>query len=362
MPAEILHNLVENRGNEAKLRRKLAANRPSNWLLGVLLNSFAKASEGGQLTDLEDSLVTSFQDHHFSESTMRALGEGYRNQMPHRLRAELFPGKFASLGPDTVYSFADLEADAGTIVLNVASMPNFVNVDVDTVHAGVIRPRDALSVRPDVLREAGASHVRVVAPNVQPPNPTYSIKATWFRCIDQTDEWSASDEPYWLFGIQAPGLPKGVSSNSHVYEDENVQAPNAYPFPADEGCIWGENCLKQDLPDGEIASIVQLIEHDAGDVGEIKAGWDAAVAGVSGVLAAAGVTAWVSAVIAALGGIVSWIIGMQDDDPIAHETFTFTRQVINNQLGKTAPGYFDITRLFTDGDAEYRLRIRITRY
>jgi hypothetical protein len=359
-PDEILKSFIANRGKEARLRRKLTANRQQNWLLALTLHSFAKATENAALTDLEQSLVEPFRHRGFSDMNIRALGNGYR-ELPESVRHELFPEKFGALTPTTSYSFADLKSDAPTLTSRFLSAPNVSDVDVHALHTGVTRPRDAMNLSTAVLHQFGSSHIRVVSPNTRPPNPTFTIKATWFRCLQETDEWSSEDEVYWLFGMQAPGLPKGVSSNSHIYE--HVNAGQAFQFEAEEGCIWGESCLKQDLPGGEVASIVQLIEHDAGNVDEIVTGWNSAVAGVSGILAAAGVTAWVAAVVAALGGIIGWIIGMQDDDPIAHETFTFTRQVIDNQLGKKpVMGHFDITRLFTDGDAEYRLRMRISRF
>jgi hypothetical protein len=140
-----------------------------------------------------------------------------------------------------------------------------------------------------------------------------------------------------------------------------VDAGDVRAFDPDRGRIWGQDGLKQDIPAGEVAALIQLVEHDDGDVSDIQDGWNAAVVGVSGVLIASAVAAWVAAVWAAIGGIVSWIIGMMDDDPIADETFSWTRQAIDDQLDKK-PGYFDITRIFTDHDAEYRLRIRLTRY
>ena len=49
-----------------------------------------------------------------------------------------------------------------------------------------------------------------------------------------------------------------------------------------------------------------------------------------------------------------------DDDHVADETFVFSRQVVKDQLFGAGQSV-DLTRIFSDQDAEYRLRLRVTR-
>jgi len=56
-PDDILDGIVKQKGKDAKFRRKLAANKGRNWLLGITLNSFAQLDEGAPLTDLDNALV-----------------------------------------------------------------------------------------------------------------------------------------------------------------------------------------------------------------------------------------------------------------------------------------------------------------
>ena len=120
-------------------------------------------------------------------------------------------------------------------------------------------------------------------------------------------------------------------------------------FNSGDGCIWGQNCAAQALPDGEIGSLVQLWEHDEDDTTKIKATVAAACAAAGTVRAASGVAAWVSVVIAGVGVAVSWLIGLLDDEHIADQTFVFTRQVVENNAAKVG-NTFDVTWRFTDGD------------
>jgi len=252
---------------------------------------------------------------------LRSQGRIYQ-KIPEQVRQEIFPGKFAALTPQKKFTFQDLKQDAPEIVKAVLSMKNVTNLDIKAIHDGSATLKDFPLVPKNILQEHGSAMLVAIAPNVTPPNPRYTIKATSFRCNDrQTDSiFGPSNEPYWIFGSLGGGT--AVTTRSHIFDD--VDSGESRTFSSTEGCIWGQNCAAQDLPDGEIGSLIQLWEHDEGNVDKIKAGVAAAFAAAAGILAATGVAAWVGAVVAGVGVVVQWLLGFLDDDHIADQTFVFS--------------------------------------
>jgi hypothetical protein len=247
--------------------------------------------------------------------------------------------------------------DAPDIVKSVLEMPNVTRVDVAAMHAGTAFASDFPMVSKDVLKAHGAAMLVAIAPNTMAPNPTYTIKATQFRCNDETGtDFLGSDEPFWIFGSLGAGT--AVTTRSQVFGD--VDSGESRTFGSNEGCIWGQNCLPQDFPEGEIGTLIQLWEHDFGDPKKIQAGVAAAFAAAAGILAATGVAAWIAAVVAGVGAVVQWLLGFLDDDHIADQTFVFTRQVVVDQLTKAGQS-FNVVRRFTDGDGDYTLTIQVRR-
>jgi hypothetical protein len=355
-PEAILDGLLKGTGKEAKLQRKLTTNRARNWLLALTLNTFSKVSAGTSLTDLETVIADAFRRNGFTDDELRAQGTLY-DKIPAAFRGKIFPGKFAKLDRNTAITLADLGKEAPNIIKGVMHMANATDVDIKAVHEG----RERLTAFPAGSRELLATHgaalTRIVRANVTPPNPKYTIKAISFHCNDETGwDWSGSDEPYWIFGSLGSGT--AVTTRSKVFGD--VDTGDSRTFDANEGCIWGQNCLPQDFPDGEIGSLVSLWEHDYGDPTKIQAGVAAAFAAAAGILAATGVAAWIAAVVAGVGAIIQWLLGFLDDDHIADQTFVFTRQTVVDQLTKVGQS-FDLTRRFTDGDGDYTLRIHVAR-
>ena len=105
--------------------------------------------------------------------------------------------------------------------------------------------------------------------------------------------------------------------------------------------------------------MVSAWEHDSGDTTQVRAGVASAFAAASLVLAATGVAAWVGAVVAGVGGVVTWLVGFMDDDPIADQAFAFDTALMAKQL--SAVGSSMLTeRRFTDGNADYTLTFTST--
>ena len=171
---------------------------------------------------------------------------------------------------------------------------------------------------------------------------------------DRSD-WLGSDEPYFIFGSLGGGV--AVTTRSHVFED--IDSGDNATFGSSEGWIWGQDDRPQLLPQGEIGTMIQLWEHDAGDTDEVKKAVEAAFATAGGVLSAADVRQRGSpACAAAVGAVVSWLIGALDDDHIGDQTFVFSRQTILSQAAKAGQS-FDVTVQFTDGDGDYTLTVTV---
>jgi hypothetical protein len=354
---KILDDLVKGHGTGAKMHRKLSKNKERNWLLAVTLNAFSKHASHKKLSDVEQLIVDAFKHHGFSDADIAEHGALYE-RLPAQDRTAFFPAKFAKLGKQSAYSMTELKKDLPGIQKAILSAPNATNIDVAAIHAGKAHLNDFPVVRPSVMREYGTSVLRAVEPNVTPPNPHYTIKATRFRCNDETGwDWTGSDEPYWIFGSLGSGT--AVTTRSHVFGD--VDSGDSRTFESNEGCIWGQNCLAQDLPAGEIGSLISLWEHDYGNPDTIKAGVAAAFAAAAAILAATGVAAWVAAVVAGVGAVIQWLLGFMDDDHIADQTIVFTREVIESQLTKTGQ-MMNVVRRFTDGDGDYTLTVQVTRF
>ncbi|WP_320782107.1 hypothetical protein [Streptomyces sp. CRN 30] len=359
----VLDDLVNNRGRGAPLRKKLAATPDRNWLLALVLHSCAKSAEGAQLTDLEQAIVSAFRKNGVTDEQIRQHG-GADQRMPRQLRDELFPKRFAQLDVKQSYSLRDLAKDAPAIVQSVLSMPTVTQLDVPAIHAGTASLSDFPLPSRALLREHATAMTVAVDPEAAvprtaaPPEARISIKATSFRCIDrQTDSiFDPSNEPYWIFGSLGSGVT--VTTRSQIFGD--VDGGETRNFTSTDGCVWGQNCAAQPLPDTEIGSLVSLWEHDEGNAEDIRKGVAAAFAAAAGVLAASGVAAWIGAVTAGVGAVVVWLLGFLDDDHIADQTFVFNRAVVAKQLPNVGSS-FNVTRRFTDGDGDYELTLRVAR-
>lgn len=363
-PEQILAAIIDRKGKGAKVRRKLTTNKERNWLLAVVLHSCAKFAANTPLTDLEQTVVQAFRTNGFSDETLKMHGRLYQT-MPQTVRNEIFPTRFAQLTPQSKYALSDLRQDSEMIVRSVLSMRNVTKIDVQAVH----EDRASIEAFPmpsrDVLKQYAGAMMIATEPDklgTSLASNKYTIKAESFHCSDETGwDWTGSDEPYWIFGSLGSGTP--VTTRSQVFGD--VDSGDNRTFAANEGCIWGQNCLAQPLPEGEIAALVQLYEHDCGDPTAIKNGVSAAFAAAAGILTLSGVASWIAAVVAGVGAVLQWLLGFLDDDHIADQVFIFTRQAIEDQIGPSSKGnkptYFYVNRRFSDGDGDYSLKIKVAR-
>jgi hypothetical protein len=355
---QILDEIVKEQGKSGQLGKKLKANKARNWLLSLTLNSFAKLDENEPRSDIEETIVNAFRNSPaYTEEELKELGRTYKS-IPGQARKDLFPGKFADLDTKTKYSLQDLNKDLPKIKEDILKEKNVLDVDVQAIHDGTAAASDFPMVSRDVAVEHGGTMLVAVAPNTTPPNPRYTIKAVSFRCNDETGtDFLGSDEPFWIFG--SLGLGTAVTTRSQTFGD--VDTGESRTFGANEGCIWGQNCLPQDFPEGEVGTHIQLWEHDHGDPAKIQAGVAAAFAAAAGILAATGVAAWVAAVVAGVGAVLQWLLGFLDDDHLADQTFVYTRQVVEDQLKKAGQS-FNVVRRFIGNGGDYTLTTKVTRF
>jgi len=360
-PADrILDEITARKGKGAATRRKFTANKESNWLLALTLHSFAKFADNVSLSDLEKSIVASFRGKGFSDDEIKEHGR-LGKKITKQLRNEFFAPSFAQLDTGTSYSFNDLKRDADDIVKSILDKPNVTQIDVPAIHDGKAALKDFSLAPRGVLQETGSAMLVALEADSAPSAAAaarYTIKATKFRCNDRASDaiFGPSNEPYWIFGSLGQG--SAVTTRSKVFGD--VDSGEKRTFDPDDGCIWGQNCSAQDLPNGEVASLVQLWEHDSGNPEKIRKGVEAAFGAAAVILAASGVAAWVSAVVAGVGAVIKWLPRFLDDDHIADQTFVFSKGVVAKNLPRVG-NHFDVTRRFADGDADYTLTIAVTR-
>jgi hypothetical protein len=284
---QILTEFLANTGRSGRLRQELASDRSHNWLLALMLHSFIRFADGAQLSDLEASIVNAFKQHGYNDAELTGQGR-LAQKLDQAVRAELFGPRFAALSDTAPYTLAQLTADAPGIVAG------------SLAQAGA-----AESVKQQV---AGAGPA------------TYTFKATKFRCNHRgTDSvLNPKCEYYFVFG-STDGKGKTTTSRSMIFQD--VDTGDTRDFPATDGKLWGPSGLATALPSAGIGVLVSIWEHDNGDPKEVEKGVGAAFAAVALVLTATGVAAWVGAVTAGVGGVITWLIGFMDDDFVAKLPF-----------------------------------------
>ena len=84
----ILAEITDGRGKHAKLGRKLRTCRDTNWLLALVLNTYAKVADGAPLNDLDVMIVEAFETYGL-HADLTEHGRLYAG-MSTEVRKELF--------------------------------------------------------------------------------------------------------------------------------------------------------------------------------------------------------------------------------------------------------------------------------
>lgn len=350
--------IAKDQSRGVRLRRYLIDNKEHNWLLALMLNSCAKISANVSLTDLEKIVIDAFRNNGFSDEEIKEQGRLYQ-EIPEQTRREIFPEKFVRLNTRTQYDLKQLQADLPDIQkFAVSKLSSVESIDLQNIQ-----------IETEIVENFSVSSEtpQAAVSSTKPSQPIYTCKILGFECIKRQRDsiFYPSNEPYFLFGTTASG--ETFSQKSRIFED--VDNGDKRVFAAEEGCLWGENCLPQAFPkEGKFGCAITCMEHDSGNVDKVKKGFAAAFASAAGILAATGVAAWIAAVVAAVGGAIQWFLSIAEDDLIDTQVFTFTREVIDGKLGplptkKGKKQWFDVNKFFVAEDgATYRVKIRICRY
>jgi hypothetical protein len=162
----VLDGIVNDRGKDAVLGHKLRINKERNWLLALILHSYAKETAGEQQTELEAMVVRSFDEAGFGDE-MREQGRLY-SSMAADVRQQLFPGRFAQLDAGAGYGKADLVGDLPQVQASILAMPNATDVDVVGIHRRTAARATFRRPRASIV----ATHASELLRAVQPDDPT----------------------------------------------------------------------------------------------------------------------------------------------------------------------------------------------
>jgi hypothetical protein len=359
---QIVADFVAGSGRAGRLRRRMAANQHRNWLLALILHSFARYAAHAELSDLESDIIDAFKRHGYEDKDLVRQGQ-LALTLTRSVRDELFEPGYAGLTTDTPYTRAQLAADAPRLLKTTLAQPNTTVIDVEGIHAGRSKLADVRLPSDAVLRQHASSLTVAVEPSARSAakvsTASYSIKATKFRC-NQREKDSVFDpkaEYYFLFGSTTGGTA-ALTTRSKIFD--GVDNGQTVTFPSVDGLMWGMNGHAEPLPAGEIGLLVTAIEHDSGDTAQIQKDVAAAFATASAILTLTGAAAWIAAVTMAVGGVVGWLIGIAADDPVGETAFTFDGPLLAKQLssvGATMP----TERRITNGADDLTITIMSTR-
>ncbi len=355
-PDKILNTLIQNQSKGAILRKKLAANKKQNWLLALVLHSFSKFDKGFPLTKLEQSIVNAFKTHGFSDARLKMFGQIFA-KLPPDLKEEFFPADFGSLTPKVNFGVDQLKEKVPVITDSFMEMENVTKIDVEALQMGALKI-DTIAELPVEILGKYTANVQIPISSLLPPKEPvpckeYTIKASKFTCKEETGwSWTGSDEPYFIFSSTASGM--SITTKSHVFGD--INSGNSANFGTSEGWIWGQDHLPHEVPKAGVGASVVLMEHDAGDPEEARAAVSAAFAAADAILVAGGVTAWIAAVVSAVGALVVWLVGYLDEDFIGQHVIVFTPDFLDAMHDS-----FSYIANLTDGDAEYTLSWQVTK-
>jgi hypothetical protein len=359
---QIVADFVAGSGRAGRLRRKLAANQHRNWLLALILHSFARFAEQAELSDLEAGIIDAFRKQGYDDAELTRQGQ-LALKLTDSVRAELFEPDFAGLSSATPYTRAQLAADAPRLAKATLAQSNTTVVDVEGIHAGRSRLTDVRLPSEQVLRQHASSLTVAVEPGARATAKssaasTFSIKATKFRCNHRgTDSvFDPKCEYYFIFGSTTG--TSALTTRSKIFE--NVDTGDTLTFPSVDGNMWGLNGHAEPLPTGEIGILVTVVEHDLGKVEDVQAGVAAAFATASTVLFLTGVAAWIGVVVAAVGGALGWLIGLSADDHVGDAAFAFDGALLAKQLASVGSS-MPTERRITDGNDDLTVTITSTR-
>lgn len=158
--------VVQGTGTGARVKRKLTANQWRNWLLGLACHACRKSLQGAPLSDLESKIVRTLGTATRGEYLIKCLAHVY-TATPLEMRKQMFSPKFSDLKPTDSITEADLGRLAPDIVREMKAQPHFRDIDVDAIHRGDMKKRDAIRVPSEAIARYGGTIMRLVSKEPQ---------------------------------------------------------------------------------------------------------------------------------------------------------------------------------------------------
>jgi len=328
------------KGAEARVQ----PSRGTRLLYGVMLHGAARFHAGLELTDLEAGLVGPLC-RLFSQEEVADFGRVYQEEAASRSR--LFPDSLAARPVTEGYTVTDLVRDLPLLHAEIAAQPNVAVIDLDAPTAATGKSEGGTLDSEEFMRGVDAygwgatvvtaSGHRAGAQSVQPMQ--VALKLDRFYVHEETDEWSGSDEYYWVTAASADGASAPQRYTSPKFGD--VDEDEKHYFPANTSLFTGSvskvvichiQCWEQDegAPSGlqeTMARIAEEIHYVADELGKYAVGTELET---------------VSHFVSMLGGIahfISEVVAYHEDDLVGERTFLFDRAALEAMAAKPGQEY-----------------------
>ena len=230
----------------SRIGNKICKSRPRNAMLGVVFHACARFEQGLPLSDLEQTIIDSLSKV-LSDDELREHGRSYKAMSPDN-RTAMFPDNIASRSIESSYTKKEFSEDLRTkIVPELLAQPNVRIVDPKEIASGAVPNPEEDESYLSAMKEYSHGITIYHSPSTDgAERSTMSVKITLdrFKCTDESNELSDSDEIFW--GTAASSDTGGKKTyRSKVFND--VDDGITFEFPTDPAPILFEGTLDQAL-------------------------------------------------------------------------------------------------------------------
>jgi hypothetical protein len=206
---------------------RLRESGPVNLLTGVWLHAAARAEQGLQLTELEQSILAPLQEV-LSEDEVCAIGRVYREQHAENQLVAVLPRAVTSRSLSDGFSLEEYKAALTDLLPQIAAMPNVAVVDRAKLASG-----ESIDT-PEFIQALGRYRYGVTTftgegdqnADLQEYLPFYaSLQWDTFYCVEPAgDQGGGRDEIYWTAAANATNY----ASTTRTGEAGSVTRGNTY--------------------------------------------------------------------------------------------------------------------------------------
>lgn len=253
-----IRELLNSPLSSSSVAKKICKSRPRNALLGVVFHACARFEQGLPLSDLEESILNRLGKI-LSDEELRENGLIYQ-AMAQANRTEMFPDEIASLPLESSYTEKEFGEYLRTIIVpELLLQPNIRIVDPKKVASGEIPNPEEDESFLMAMREYGHGSIAYYSPPTDlEARSTMSVKLTLdrFKCTDESNEWSPSDEIFWAI---ASSSDLGYKNDYRSQVFDNVDAGDTIKFDTgavlfqgslDKALMYNIECWEEDLGTG----------------------------------------------------------------------------------------------------------------